>query len=324
MKNFDKGNNIKQLTPLQYEVTQKEGTEPPFRNEFWNHHERGIYVDIVSGEPLFCSLDKFESGSGWPSFTRALEPGCIVTRTDRKMKDPRTEVRSKIGNSHLGHVFDDGPAPTGKRYCINSAALRFIPVERLEAEGYGDYENLFTDSDPNIRPETMLEEKKFETAILAGGCFWGVEDLIRKIPGVLETEVGYTGGDLDKPTYEDVKTGRTGHVEAVRIHFDPLHLKYESLLEHFFRLHDPTTRNQQGNDMGTQYRSVIFFLTKAQKGIAERMRTKAQKMWGKTVVTEILPAKPFYRAEKHHQKYLVKNPDSYTCHYYRDFPGDKK
>ena len=146
MTDFRKPNDgeLKQkLTPIQYQVTQHEGTERPFQNEYWNNHEAGIYVDVVSGEPLFSSIDKFESGTGWPSFTRPLVPENVKTKTDRSLGMARTEVRSAHADSHLGHLFDDGPRPTGMRYCMNSASMRFIPVSKLAEEGYGEYLPLF-------------------------------------------------------------------------------------------------------------------------------------------------------------------------------------
>ena len=133
----------RRLTPLQYNVTQESGTERPFHNEYWNNHEAGIYVDVVSGEPLFSSLDKYESGTGWPSFTKPLDENNLTRKSDHELFMERTEVRSRLADSHLGHVFDDGPPPTGLRYCMNSASLRFIPVDKLEAEGYGQYKKLF-------------------------------------------------------------------------------------------------------------------------------------------------------------------------------------
>ena len=156
-----------------------------------------------------------------------------------------------------------------------------------------------------------------EVATLAGGCFWGMEDLLRKIPGVIDTEVGYTGGATKNPVYESVKVGNTGHAESIQIVYDPKLVSYEQLLEWFFKIHDPTTVNQQGNDRGTQYRSVIFYHNEDQLKAAEKVRADAAKKWGKPIATELVAAKPFYSAEKYHQDYLEKNPGGYTCHWVR-------
>lgn len=157
-----------------------------------------------------------------------------------------------------------------------------------------------------------------ETAILAGGCFWGMEDLIRQIPGVLDTEVGYTGGVTKNPVYETVKVGNTGHAESIRVDFDPSVLTFSDLLRWFFRIHDPTTVDRQGNDRGTQYRSAIFYASETQREVAEQMKKEAEAKWKKPVATQIVPAKEFYSAEKYHQDYLQKNPGGYTCHWVRD------
>jgi methionine-S-sulfoxide reductase len=163
-------------------------------------------------------------------------------------------------------------------------------------------------------------ESATETATLAGGCFWGMEDILRQLPGVEETTVGYTGGALARPRYEHVKRGDTGHAEAIQIRFDPARLSYEDLLRVFFRIHDPTTANRQGNDVGSQYRSAIFFHSEAQRLSAEKIRGEVDRSgkWKRPVVTEIVPAVEFWPAEEYHQDYLVKNPGGYTCHFLRD------
>jgi len=213
------------LTPIQFEVTQNDATEPPFRNDFWDNHAAGIYVDVATGEPLFSSLDKFESGTGWPSFTRSIEPGHVVSKSDGALGMSRTEVRSSGGDSHLGHVFDDGPPPTGLRYCINSASLRFVPVDRLSAEGYGGYLSRFiagtaapipgstanacAKPKPGERPGC---EATLDTALLEGGGAKAAASL-RDVAGVL-----------------DVVPDPMNRVAAIQVVFDPKQIAYADLL----------------------------------------------------------------------------------------------
>jgi peptide methionine sulfoxide reductase msrA/msrB len=216
------------LTPIQFEVTQNDATEPPFRNAFYDNHEPGIYVDVATGEPLFSSLDKFESGTGWPSFTRPIEDGHVVSKSDGTLGMMRTEVRSSAGNSHLGHVFDDGPRPTGARYCINSASLRFVPAKKLVAEGYGAYAARFGVAGASPAPAEVPAstanacaapapgqragcEATLDTALLGGGR--EAQDALRSVAGVLE-----------------VQAGTLQHSPAVRVVFDPKKIAFVDLL----------------------------------------------------------------------------------------------
>lgn len=299
------------LTPEQYHVTCQNGTERPFENAYWDNKRPGIYVDVISGEPLFSSIDKFDSGTGWPSFTKPIDSGAVATRADMSHGMARTEVRAKGSGAHLGHVFEDGPLPARLRYCINSAALRFIPAEDLEREGYGEHARLFKGgampSSESIRgPEADSSSGRLERATFGAGCFWGVEAAFRRLAGVVDTAVGYSGGTFEAPTYVDVCTGKTGHAEVVQVTYDPSIVSYEKLLEAFWKMHDPTSLNRQGPDVGSQYRSVIFYNTLDQEASARRSKgqLEASGSLARPVVTEIAPASTFYRAEEYHQRYL--------------------
>lgn len=281
------------LSEEQYKITRLGGTEPPFLNAYWNNHEEGIYVDVVTGEILFTSKAKFDSGTGWPSFTEPLFSGSLVMVADRTLGMERTEVRSASSGFHLGHVFNDGPPPAFTRYCMNSAALRFIPKTELENLNYGHYSYLFGG---------------IASILFCAGCFWAVEDAFRKLPGVQRSTSGYSGGHTQNPTYEDVCSGNSGHAETVRVDFNEGDISIESLLKKFWEIHDPTSLNRQGPDIGTQYRSAIFVSSPShlQKALASREALSKSGRFFRPVVTEIYPAGPFYMAEDYHQRYLEK------------------
>lgn len=294
------------LSPEQYRIVRENGTEAPFKNRYWDNKTPGIYVDVVSGEPLFSSVDKFDSGTGWPSFTKPVREGEVVSKADDSMGVKRTEVRSLKADSHLGHVFSDGPKPGGLRYCINSAALRLVPVEKLQSAGLGRYLYLFP---------AEVKKLGYGRATFAGGCFWGTQAYFKKVHGVLSVRAGYTGGQTADPDYKRVSSGATGHAEAVDIIFDPKTVSYERLLSHFWGIHNPVTGDRQGNDTGSQYRAAVFYHDAEQKSAAELSKRElaGSGKYSKPIATLIEPAAVFYDAEEYHQDYLDKNPGGY-CH----------
>lgn len=294
------------LTDLQKHVTLEGGTERAFNNEYWNNHDDGIYVDVITGKPLFSSTDKYDSGTGWPSFTKPIEDNVLNEKVDKTHGMTRTEIKSSSSDAHLGHVFDDGPADKGgKRFCMNSAALKFIPKADLDKKGYGKYLKLFGE-----KPIT------YQKAYLAGGCFWGMEKLFSKLDGVKDVVNGYSGGNFKDPSYEIITTGLTGHAETIEVTFDPEEISYEKLLKFFFQIHDPTTENRQGNDIGTQYRSTIFYVNNLQKSTAKKVIRQANEsgVFKIKVVTTLEEFDEFYKAEEYHQDYLQKHPYGYSCH----------
>lgn len=292
----------KKLSPEAYRITQNAGTEPAFCGTLLDNKKDGTYCCVVCGLPLFSSSHKFNSGTGWPSFFAPYDVAHVGAKEDNSHGMQRVEIVCTRCNAHLGHVFDDGPRPTGLRFCLNGAALTF------HEKG--------TEFPPESQPV------KTATAYFGGGCFWGVEHYFQQAPGVVSAVSGYMQGSQPNPTYDDIckqdsipaaerPAGFKPHVEAVKVVYDPTVISYRQLLEGFFQMIDPTTLNRQGPDFGTQYRSGLYTVDAAQEADARAfvasLATKS--LFGpRKIVTEIEPAAEFFVAEPYHQDYLERNP----------------
>lgn len=290
MKNMPLNNEEwkKALTPEQYYILREKGTERPFTGKLLLTKDKGEYRCSACGNVLFSSNAKFDSHCGWPSFDKEIAAGRIKTAVDTTHGMVRTEIMCGRCGGHLGHVFNDGPTDTGLRYCVNSISLEFVPEQ--------------------AQPET-------DTITLGGGCFWCTEAIFQRLKGVVSVSSGFSGGHTNNPTYEEVCTGTTNHAEVNQIVFKPKEISLEDILNVFFVVHDPTTLNRQGNDVGTQYRSVIFYRNEAQKALAEKLIKKLteEKIYEKTIVTMLEPFTEYFEAENYHQNYYNQNSDQPYC-----------
>ncbi|MFC1692576.1 bifunctional methionine sulfoxide reductase B/A protein [Candidatus Latescibacterota bacterium] len=278
--------NYNKLTSEEERIIIYKGTEQPFSGKYYNNKENGTYICKQCNTPLYLSEDKFDSHCGWPSFDNEI-PGAVNHLPDTD--GIRTEITCSTCGAHLGHVFTgEGYTEKNVRHCVNSISLNFIPVNK---------------------------DKETQKAYFGGGCFWGVEHFFQKEDGVITTRVGYMGGHKENPTYKEVCTGITGHAETIEVVFDPRKTTFEKLAGLFFEIHDPTQKNRQGQDIGTQYRSVIFYKNNEQKQTAERL-IRLLKENGCPVATELSSAAEFWEAEEYHQDYYRKTGQQPYCHFY--------
>ncbi|MBN2892876.1 MAG: bifunctional methionine sulfoxide reductase B/A protein [Bacteroidales bacterium] len=279
--------HFNKLTPEEKQVILNKGTEMSFTGQYYNYQEDGTYLCKQCNATLYKSSDKFDSHCGWPSFDDEIE-GAVTRTTDAD--GHRTEITCTNCGAHLGHVFEgEGYTDKNTRHCVNSISLNFMPVE-------------------------IQTQQKLERAIYAAGCFWGVEYYMQKENGVVSTTVGYIGGTTKNPTYQEVCSHKTGHVEAVEVYFNPDIISYEKLTKIFFELHDPTQVDRQGPDVGEQYRSEIFYMNDYQKQIAEDLIQQLEAK-GFKVATKLTPATEFYPAEDYHQDYYDHKGSLPYCHF---------
>lgn len=288
----------KQLSPEQYYVLRQKGTEAPYSGALLLNKEKGVYKCAACGSELFTDDMKFDSHCGWPSFDREIAGGKIKTLEDNSHGMHRIEIQCAKCGGHLGHLFDDGPTKTGLRYCVNSLSLEFVNEKDIKK----------TVSTGGLQPTT-------DTITLGGGCFWCVEAVYEMLEGVQKAESGFSGGKTKNPGYKEVCTGTTGHAEVVQVTYDTTKTSLEEILKVFFTVHDPTTLNRQGADVGTQYRSVVFYRNEKQKQIVESIIDALQKenVYAKPVVTEVAPFQVFYKAENYHQNYYNTNKEEPYC-----------
>jgi len=288
------------LTKEEARVIEYKGTERAFTGEYTDNKSAGTYICRKCNAPLYLSRDKFESHCGWPSFDDEID-GAVIRVPDADGR--RTEIICANCKGHLGHVFlNEGFTSKNTRHCVNSISMVFIPEGDplpMKIESY----------------DKNTSRKGTETAYFASGCFWGTEYYLQQIPGVISTTVGYTGGTVKNPSYKEVCTGRTGHAETVKVVFDPAKVSYRELAKMYFETHDPTQVNRQGPDIGTQYRSEIFYLNENQHKVAEELVGILEGK-GLDVATRITPASEFYDAENYHQDYYKHNGRTPYCHIY--------
>lgn len=277
-------NKSSSITPHAARIIKYQETESPFTGAFCDLEDAGTYLCRRCGHALYRSSSKFHAGCGWPSFDDEI-PGAVAHKPDADGR--RVEIVCAACDAHLGHVFSGEEfTPKNNRHCVNSASLDFVSDEHV---------------------------KVTEEAIFAAGCFWGVQQLFNKVKGVLFSEVGYIGGEEEQPTYKKICAGTTGHVEAIRIIYDPKKVSYEDLVKYFFEIHDPEQKNGQGPDLGSQYLSVIFYEDSQQKNTALALIEQLSKK-GMNIATELKSVGPFYPAELYHQDYYTKNGGNAYCH----------